>query len=145
MSRNLGQLERQVEADYASIAGRLDAPRPADNVASSIRSQMRAEANRLLRRQSLLRALRPFVAIAAAFFVLAVYMPQVRTTDSMEFATADDPNAMHGWMRAADESSRRLTRVRSESWVDDDSEGDWGSPLDALDESFESFESVVGA
>jgi hypothetical protein len=146
------QAQREVEREFAALRKLLDAPTPRAERLAEIKAAVDTEA-RWLRSQRRFRRLRPWVGVAAAVLLMAsLSLPSVWQPSRPIVAPGDDAETVFvDWVEALEESGEQLTWLLEEDWLLDirrpglEDDGQSGSPLDALEGSFEAFEQVLGA
>lgn len=145
------QMERRIDEELGGWAGLLDRPKPATATLERVREAVRAEARRAgaVRRLSLPMRAALGVAAAAALALVLTAPPLMRMDQAPIIVLQDDPDALlSDWSAALDDSQELFSRLlEDDPWLlsDPTEDADPADAIDALDESLERFEEILGA
>lgn len=153
MDRQFEKHEREIDRQIADLARQIDAPAPRRERIAAIKDVVDAEARRLRGRERRLISLRPWIGAAAALLLLVGLSLPFGSSGRRMWSVPDaDPEAAFSdWVRAFDETDERFTALFDDGWylnvnsATRDANAEVRDSLDSLQESLESFESIIGA
>jgi|GEM_PF-7003899 len=141
------QFEREVERQFAELRDRLAISPPDPALIDNLGIRLASEAARYRKRRGRLPALRPLLGAAAALTLIITLNMSAVVVGS---ASSDPESVVIDWVRSLGDTESQFTRLfeserQSRNQNLDEQSEDAGGLFNSLEESFESFESIIGA
>jgi hypothetical protein len=147
MSEEFEKFESELEREYARLGDLLNADAPKPELVARIQRAVAGEASRQKWRRKRLFALRTAVSTAAALLLL-LFVALPRHPAAVAPPAASDASFAE-WVAALDETDASFATLLDTDWLTatPSRDGDSGSMegvIESLDESLQSFESIIG-
>ena len=147
MSGNFEKLEHELEREVDRLSDLLDAGQPDSELVQRIQGAVVQEGRNLLRRRKRLLTMRTALGTAAALIMILFFAWPQNAPQSTKKIAANATFA--DWIIALDETDSRFETLLETDWItaipgsEQDSKTMDGV-IESLDESMQSFESIMG-